>query len=173
MQKAVDQGKMTHEKMDRAREQMESSGAGMFLLIGGGAAVVFLTLMFFVVPFVLWVTAKFALKFTGNYNKMLELYGITTLIGILGSIITLLMMYGFDSMRASPGAGLLIMNSFDQSSVVHKLIASLNVFTLWQAGIVGLGIAKVSNKSSGVGMGVAFGLWAVWTIISSLLGWGS
>jgi hypothetical protein len=171
MQQSVDQGKMTQEQFDRMKDGMESSGPGMFMLIGGGGAVLAITLYFFGITLLLWLVAKFGLKFAGAYGKMLEVYGLASVIGFFGAIVTLLMMNFFNTMHATPSGSLLVMNSYDKSNFVHNLLASINIFTIWQAAVIGIGIAKVSNKSSGTGMGIVFGLWLVWVIVSSALGW--
>jgi hypothetical protein len=172
MKKAVEKGQMTQEQMDRAAEAMESSGPVMFIVIGGASAAFMIAIAFFGVSLVLWLAAKFAMKFSGSYKKVLEVYGITSLIGLLGSIITLLMMNLLDSFYARPAASLFITSAFDQNNFAHNVLASLNVFSLWETAIVGIGVAKISNKPTGTGMMVVFGLWIVWTIVSSLLGWG-
>jgi hypothetical protein len=48
----------------------------------------------------------------------------------------------------------------------------LNIFTLWESAVIGIGLAKLSGKSTGMSMGVVFGLWLIWVLISSSLGWG-
>src|SRR5207247_596596 len=86
MKKAVAEGKMTQEQYDTMSERMESSGPVMFMLIGGGSAVVIFTVVFFGATLIVWLVARFALKFTGSYGKMLEVYGLATIIGLLGAI---------------------------------------------------------------------------------------
>lgn len=170
MQKQVEEGKMTQEQFDRASTFMESPT--MFFAFGVIGSVVFISLATFGAPLVIWLAVKLLLKSPVSYKKMLELYGLTCLIGILGAIITLLLMHLFDSVHASLGGSLLVMHGFDQDNMGHKLLASLGVFSLWQTALVGLGVASVSGKPVKTGMGLAFGLWAVWVILSSLLGWG-
>jgi hypothetical protein len=172
MIKAVEKGQMTQEQMDRAAGAIESSGPVMFIVIGGVSAAFGVALAFFGVSLVLWLAAKFAMKFAGSYKKVLEIYGITTLIALLGSILALLMMNLMDSFYARPAASLFVLSGFDINNFSHNMLASLNVFTLWQTAIVGIGVAKISNKPTGTGMMVVFGLWIIWTIVSSLLGWG-
>ncbi|MBI1807093.1 MAG: YIP1 family protein [Ignavibacteria bacterium] len=170
--KAVAEGKMTQEQYDQFSERMESSGPVMFMLFGAGSQIVGLSVIFFGAGLVFWLVLKFGLKFSGSYTKMLEVLGLASVIGILGSIITLLMMNLFDSFYAGPSASLAVLGSFDPTNKVHRLLASLNVFTLWEVAVLGIGMANISRKSVNTGLGVAFGLWAVWAIVSSLLGWG-
>lgn len=172
MKKGVAEGKMTQEQYDQMSERMESTGPVMFTVIGGGTAVVFVTAIFFGATLVIWLVARFWLKFTGAYAKMLEVYGLASIIGLLGSLASVLLMNVFDSMHATPGGGLLLMSSFDQTNISHRFLASINIFTLWQVGVLGIGVAKVSRAAAGKGLGMLFSLWLVWTILSSLMGWG-
>jgi hypothetical protein len=169
MQQQVEAGKLTQEQYERATAMMESPV--MFYVFGVIGSVVFISLSFFGAPLALWLASKLILKATASYKKFLEVFGLSTLIGVLGAIVTLLMMYLFDSVHATLGGSLLVMNGFDPENMGHKLLSAVSVFGLWQTALVGIGISKVAGKSMGTGMGVAFGLWAAWAILSSLLGW--
>ncbi len=170
MQERVEKGEMTQDQMDRATEMTESSS--MVVIFGSVTALVMVTITIFGVPLILWIIVKLFLKSPVNYKKLLELYGLGSLIGILNALITLIMIYLFDSIRATPGGSLLLLSNFDYRNFLHMFIASLNIFTLWQTSVVGIGIAKVSNKSTGTGLVVSFGLWLVYVILTSLAGWG-
>ncbi|HUL43972.1 MAG TPA: YIP1 family protein [Bacteroidota bacterium] len=166
---AVSQGRMTQDQADQTMERMENSGAAMFVIFGSGIQIIIMSAVFFLGALIYWLAAKIILKFPGAYNKVLELFGVALWIGILGTIITLIMINLLNSLVASPGAGLLLLGSFDQTNKVHKLLAALNVFTLWQTGIIGYGLARICGKPTGTGLGISYGLWAVWTIISALV----
>ena len=94
------------------------------------------------------------------------------MIGWLGAVVTLLLMYVFDSLYASPGAALAVLSSYDSHNTVHKILSQLNIFSLWETAIIGIGLSKISGKSAGMGMGVSYGLWALWSIIAVTLGIG-
>ena len=172
MKKAVAEGKMTQENADRASEAMESSGPVMFIAIGGTSAVFIVAAIFFGVSLLLWLAGKYMMAMPGGYKKMLEVFGLASLIGVLGSIITLLLMNVMNSFYASPSGALLVLDSFDSANKMHRLLSSLNIFTVWEMAIVGLGMSRISGKSVGTGMGISLGLWAVWTVCSVLFGWG-
>jgi len=169
---AVADGKMTQSQYEQMSTGMESSGPLMFMLIGGGSAVVIISVFFFGLALLLWLILKLLLKASASYGKTLEVLGLASLISIAGTIVTLLLMNAFNSMHATPGASLLFMDSFDPSSMVHKTVAALNIFTIWEVIVLGIGIAKVSGKQNGVGIGIIGGLWVVWVFVSSLLGFG-
>lgn len=170
MQERVDRGQMTQEQMDAATEMMESGS--MMLITGSVAALVMTTIAMFGVPLVLSLTVKIFLKSQAGYKKLLEVYGLSMLIGILGSIITVLMIFLFSSILASPSGSLLLMDTFDHKNMAHKFLASLNFITIWQMVVLGIGVAKVSNKSISTGIGITMGLWLAWVIITLILGLG-
>lgn len=69
-------------------------------------------------------------------------------------------------MYASPGGALAVLNNFNPKNTTHRLLSSLNIFTIWQMVVVGIGLAKYAGKSSGTGIGVGVGLWIVWVLVS-------
>jgi hypothetical protein len=158
-------GKITQEQADQALEGM-SRGGGMMAAIGIVFGAITLTIVFFLTAVVFWLVGKFALKAEGGYGKYLELWGASQWIGILGGIITLLMIVAMNSLYATPSAALAVVQHFNQHDTTHRILASLNVFTLWQMIVVGIGLAKFAGKPSGTGIGVALGLWVVWVLIS-------
>ena len=168
IEKQVAAGKMTAEQADQARSRMENMG-GMFIAFGIIGSVVVIAIAFFGAALILWLAGKFALKSTAGYGKYLEMYGISNWIGILGAIVTLLMVLGLNTMYATPSAALAIYASFDPLNTTHKLLAALNVFSIWQASVIGIGMSKFANKSSLVGVGLALGLWIIWVLIQVFL----
>lgn len=166
-------GQMPQEQADRALEQMEGGG-GMMAAIGIVFGTLTLAIVFFVTALVFWLVGKFALKAEGGYGKYLELWGASQWIGALGGIITLLMIIAMNSLYASPSGALAVLQNFSRHDTTHRLLASLNIFSIWQMVVVGIGLAKFAGKPSGTGIGVALGLWVAWVLISvfALAGFG-
>lgn len=169
LQKSVDSGKITQEQADQQLQGMEKMG-GMIIVLGIIGSVVFITIMFFCATLVLWLVGKLAMGSTAGYGKNLELYGLSSWIGIVGGIITLLMVIAMGSLYASPSAGLAVLSSYDPTDDTHKILSALNIFSIWQAAVVGIGMSKLSGKPAGMGIGIAFGLWIAWVAITILLG---
>lgn len=167
IQERVDKGEITQEQMDTATEFMESGS--MMLITGSISALIMITIAVFGVPFIFWFVVKLFFKAQAGYKKLLEIYGLSTLIGILGSILTVLMIFLFNSILASPSGSLILIDSFDHKNMAHRFLASLNFFTIWQMVVLGIGVAKVSNKSINTGIGITMGLWLTWVIITLLL----
>jgi hypothetical protein len=169
IQKMVDEGKLTQEQADKAEAQAESMGA-MMIVFGIVGGVIFIAAFYFGGALFLWLANKTVLKSAVGYGKHLELYGIASWIGVLGGIVTVLMMVGLGTMAATPSGALALIGSFDPTNKLHMLLASLNIFSIWQTAVIGIGLSKFSDKQPGAGIGIAFALWIVWIALSILLG---
>jgi hypothetical protein len=168
LQERVNSGQMTQEQADQQLDGMERMG-GMMIAFGIIGTVISMSVIFFASALVLWLVGKFALKAEGGYGKYLELYGTSGWIGILGAIITLLMMVGLGSMYASPSASLAVLSEFKPTDTTHRLLSSINIFNLWQFYVLGVGLAKYSQKSIGTGVTAAAVLWIAWTLVAVFL----
>lgn len=165
LEKRVEEGKMTQAQADQAREGMEMMGSGIFIATGAVGAVVVLSAIFFGGALVFWLIVKWFFKAPLAYGKLMEVMGISLWISVLGGIISLLMMVGLGSMYAQPALSLAVYNSFDPNNTMHKLLGALNVFSIWWMIVLGIGLAKVSHKSSGAGIVASL---VVWVIVTAL-----
>ena len=169
-QKKVEKGEMTQEQSERAQEFMQSSS--MVMIFGVAGSVVVTSIMVFGAALVLWLVLKTMLKTNHKYGKALELYGLASLIGVLGVIVTIILIHLFDTIHASPGGVLLVLGSYNHDSFVHKLLASITVFGLWQTTVIGIGLAKLSGKPTADGMKISFVLWVLLVLIFAATGRG-
>ncbi|MBI5464263.1 MAG: YIP1 family protein [Ignavibacteriales bacterium] len=169
MEKLVAEGRLTQEQFDAQMDRLEGGSSSMFIIFGTIFGTIFTALFYFAGALFLWLANKFILKSAQPYGTHLELYGVASWISILGGMITLLMMVGMGSIYASPGGSLAVLSSFDATSKLHRLLSSLNIFTVWQVVVIGVGLGKFSGKSSGLSIGIAFALWAVWVVLSLFL----
>jgi hypothetical protein len=170
MEEQVQQGALTQAQADQIRERMENVGLGTFMVFGALPAVVFACLYFFGGSFFLWLTSKVVLKNAAGYMKYVELYGLAAWIGILGFLVTILMILGMGSLFASPSAALAIMSEYDPLNKTHRILSAINIFTLWQVSVVGIGLSKLSGRSVGAGIALAFSLWVLWLAVAIPLG---
>ena len=165
IQEQVRTGQMPQERGDQALEQMEGGG-GMMAAIGIVFGSLTLAVVFFVTALFFWLIGKFALKAEGGYGKYLELWGASQWISVLGGIITLLMIVSMNSVHAAPNGALAVLQNFNRLDTTHRILSSLNIFTIWQMVVVGIGLAKFAGKPSGTGIGAAMGLWVAWVLVS-------
>jgi hypothetical protein len=170
MQERVDKGEMTQAQMDQASEMMESST--MMIITGSVMSIIFVTVSIFGAPLIFWIAVKKFFKSDATYKKILETYGLAAVIAILNTIVTVLLIYLFSSIFASPGGSLLIIGNYDPKNLSHILISSMNFISIWQMIVLGIGLGIVSRKSIGAGIGLSLGLWFVWVVIIALVGIG-
>jgi hypothetical protein len=170
MQKKVEAGDMSQAQADKAAEFMNPT---MFLAAGILFGTIAMTVIVFLVPLVLTGLSKWTLQYAGGYRKMLEVYGITNVVSVAGTLVTLIMMNMLNSPHAQPGGVFLIRDVYDKNNFMHNVLASMNVFTIWQVVLVGIGIAAVSRRKTASGLLVSFGAWAVWVLCASYMGWGA
>jgi hypothetical protein len=170
LEEIVQQGRMTQQQADQIRDNMSQTGLGLFMVFGSLPILFFTAAYYFLGALFLWLAAKVIWKSPLKYGKYLEAYGIASWIGVLGGLITMGFVLGMNSMFATPSLGLLFMDSYDPFNTMHKFASAVNVFSVWQAVLTGIGISKLADKSSGAGIGVAVGLWIVWVAIGVPLG---
>jgi len=170
IQEKVASGKMTQDQADTAEKFMNSP---LFLITGMAGAAVMATVATFVLPLLLWLIVMLAMKATTNYQKMLEVYGISALISILGTIVTILLMQAMNSMRAIPSPSIFIMESYDYHNLAHRFLSSLNIFTAWQVIVLGIGVSRISNRSAAAGISATMAIWVLLLIAAALIGWGA
>jgi hypothetical protein len=170
-QQKVESGKMTVDEVEKAESVMDSMGnlLVVFGIVGGTIAA---AIYYFGAALALWLAGKFLFKASAGYLKYLELYGLATWIGVLGGIVTLAMMFAFGTMTASPSAALAVLGNYDTANSFHRLLSALNIFSIWETIIVGIGLSVFSGKSKGTGISAAFVLWALWAAATICLGLG-
>ncbi len=171
LEKGVADGSMTQQQADQAASF--TANKGMFLAFGIFGGVLFMSAIMFGAPLVLWAASKGVLKFGGGYKKILEIYGLATVIGIVGALVSVIMMTMMESMYAQPSGAFFLRDVYDQENFGHNFLAAMNVFSIWQTAVVGIGLAAVSGKKPAVGMALSFGLWLIYVVCASYLGWGA
>lgn len=168
IEQRVESGSMTREQADQATQAIESMG-GMFLVFGAIGGIFFMAVSYFGGSLVLWLTGKLGFKAPAGYSTYLGAFGLASWIGLLGAIVTTLLMVGLGSMTASAGAALLIPN-FDIMNTTHKMLGRIELFAIWQAVVTGFGFSAITGKSVVTGIVTAIVLWIIWVVASSLLG---
>jgi hypothetical protein len=165
----VKEGKLTKVEADQVESNMISMSATMIVFTVAGGVII-IPLFYFGCAFLLWLANKIIFKSSLIYIKLLELFGITTWINLLGRVFSIALMLAFGTAAATPSAALTVIGSYDSASILHRALTSLNIFSIWEVIVIGIGLGKLSGKSSSAGIIVTFGLWASLMGSSILLG---
>ncbi len=167
LQQKVENGEMTEAQRARAEEFLESSSMSFYF--GVGASVIGPPIVLFCAALGIWLFAKLALKATAGYQKWLELYGLASLIGVVGTVISLITMHLFDSIHAT-ASGSLLLSTFNPAEFSHRLLAAITLFGIWQTAVVGIGVAKIAGKPTGTTVLLVYGLWLAVVLVEAATG---
>lgn len=166
MQKQVTDGKMTQEEFERAIEFMPKPGSTMWM-VGGSvmmAFVVFASLFGFSLAY--WIIGKVAFKSVVPYMKICEVYGLSMLIMSVSTLIGMVFAVALGSIYAGANLAMMI-GDVDPLNKTHMFLVSVNLFTIWQYAVVGIGLSKLWSVSTEKGIGAALAVWLVWTLVVS------
>lgn len=149
IQKQVDDGKMEQARADEALEGMEKGfefmtrpGSLKVLHSVGGVVVGFVRVFWW--AFALWLLSLLLLRVRIPYVKALEVTGLSSLIGTLGILVTLLLQINLGRPSATPSLALGL-SDFDPSNKMHMVLGALNLVQVWMILVMGLGLARLTN----------------------------
>jgi len=172
MDKLVQQGKMSQAQEDQALQMMEKFMGPTMLAIFGSVSIVFYGFVsVFGWALVLWLAGLWWLKAPFNYLKAVEVAGLCCLITVLGMVITTLLAVILGRLYAGPSLALL-MDNFDPTNRGHLLLGAVNGINLWHAGVLAVGLAKVSGAGTGKSATVVFGFWVLVELLLIGIGLG-
>jgi hypothetical protein len=168
----VQQGKMTQAQEDQALQVMEKfMGPTMLAIIGSFGLVIYSFVSVFGWALVLWLAGRWLLKSRFDYMKVLEVAGLSSVIVALGMVITTLLAVILGRLYAGPSLALLVDN-FDPKNRGHLLLGAFNLIYLWHAGVLAVGLAKLSGAPAAKAAAVVFGFWVLIELLLIAVGLG-
>ncbi len=173
IQEQVQQGKMTQEQADAARQQMASmgeSGAGVQKVFAAVGILIIMPIMIFIIVLIYWVLVRFLGKGNITYSLMLSVMGLTLYFGVIDQILAIILQYATGNYMANLSAGIFMKP--DLTSTVYKILMNINPISIWSYYVLGIGFHRVAGISRGAGMGFAFIPWVLWVIVSAMFNLG-
>jgi hypothetical protein len=168
----VQQGKMTQAQEDQTLQVMDKfMGPRMLAALGSVGMVIYSFVSLFGWALVLWLAGRWFLKARFDYLKVLEVAGLSSIIIVLGMVIGTLLATILGRLYAGPSLALLVSN-FDPTNRVHLLLGAANVFYLWHAGVLAIGLARLSGGSTAKTLAVVFGFWMLIELLLIGIGLG-
>jgi hypothetical protein len=172
LDKQVQQGTMTQAQEDQALQVMEKfTGPTMLAILGSFGVVVSSFISIFWWALLLWLFGRWFLRARFDYLKAVEVAGLGSVIITLGLIITALLAASFGRLYATPSLALLV-SEFDPSQRVHALLGAVNVIYLWHAGVLSVGLAKLSGAPVAKAAVIVFGYWVLVELLLIAIGLG-
>ncbi len=173
LQELADSGKMSEADVAAARSRLEQINLMTLVKISGSASAVVMSFAFvFIVALVLKLTARWWLGRSLPYMQLVEVAGLSGMILVLGSVVQLLLVIIMGSIYATPGPVLLV-RDIDPQNKLHLALSSINLITLWYLGVLGLGLAKLTESRFLKAVTPLFLLWLLLRAGVILAGWAS
>jgi len=145
MDQQVKAGKMTQAQADQALAMMDKfAGPGMMTLFGSVGAVIGAFIHIFWWAFILWLMGQWFLKIKFPFIKAVEIAGLTTMILVLGAVVSVLMTVIMGKLGMTLSLALLV-DQIDFKNKTHMLLAAVNVFNFWQVAVAACGLARVTG----------------------------
>jgi hypothetical protein len=116
--------------------------------------------------------ARWLLKAQIPYMKAVEVAGLSSMIAILGGVVSLLLMVILGRMIATPSLALLL-SDFDMTNKKHYLLAAVNAFNFWMVAVMGLGLARLTGASFGRATMIVLVYWVAMSLALIALGMGN
>jgi len=143
------------------QSQIEENSALARAKLSGEVAIVGTTFLgTFWSALVLWLMGRFLLRAPFPFLKALEITGLTGMILVLSTVISTLLVFATEDTFAKPALSLLV-RDFDPTNKFHLLLSLLDVSSFWTAGVLSIGLAKLSKVSVAESAFWVFGYWIV------------
>ena len=116
----------------------------------------------------LWLGGRLFLKTRFSYLKTVEIAALTTVIPALGGVVTALLVLATGNGFARPALSLLV-GEFNPANRIHEALATINLFHIWMAAVLSIGLARLSEVPVREVAAWVFGYWIVLRIALLLL----
>lgn len=164
LEQQVKAGKMSRQDADRASAMMETmTGPTMMKVFGVFGAIFYSVMRLFWWATALWLLGRWFLRVQFGYGKAMEVAGLAGMIGVLGVLVTLLLQMSLNKPGSSPSLALLV-SEFDPKKVNHMLLAAVNIFEIWQVGVLACALSRLAAAPF---VRAAFVMFAFWMLCQS------
>jgi hypothetical protein len=116
--------------------------------------------------FVVWFIGRVFLKARFTFLKALEIVGLSSIILVLGVIVTALLIAARGDVAAHPALSLFASQSGRR---IHGVLETLNFFHLWSTGVLAIGLSRLSGAALKEAAFWVFGYWILARIALILL----
>jgi hypothetical protein len=108
----------------------------------------------------------------GGKARFAQVFSAATYSGLilsLGTILKGVLMYVQRSIHAGTSLALILPEDM-RENFLYRFLGQFDLFTLWQLGILSIGLGVIYCWKTAKSAGMVFGLWLLWALLSSILG---
>jgi len=168
----VQQGKMTQVQEDQALQMMDKVGPTMMAVFGSFVVVLIGFVSIFWWALILWLCGRWFLKAQFGYMKAVEVAGLSSVVLVLGMVLSTLLAVILGRLYVGASLALLV-DDFDPTRRVHLLLGAANAVYFWHTAVLGVGLARLSGGSTAKALMVVFTYWIVAELLLIAAGLGS
>ncbi len=161
--------RLSDEQKDQVVKNLQESNTGAKAFIGIIMTPVFLLLVLIIVSAVLLFCGNTIMGGQATFRQMLGMYAHVGLIGLPAAIVKIPIMLAQQSTHVQTSLAAVMPSEADKT-LLYKLLAKLDVFTIWEVILLVIGIAVVYRFTNRKAATLVLVLWAVWIAISLTLG---
>ncbi len=157
--KLIEERGMTQEEADRAMEM----GAKIGKIAGPITAPIGVGLYLIIFAAVLLFLGNILMGGESNFKKVFSMFTYSSMIGVLGSLISIPIMFSKKTMEVPTNLGVLL-NIEDKGSFMYHLLTKVELFTIWQLVVVSIGMAVIyrfTTKKAATGVVILYILYAL------------
>jgi len=169
-QELVAEGKMKQAEVEQAHEVTDKFMTPTFFKVIGILGAIFANgAGLFFVALVLWLLGRFVFHGQFEYMQAVEVTGLSTMIAVVGGIISMLLAVIYGDMAMTPSL-ILLVGHFDPNNKVHLLLTALNAMNIWWLAVLAIGLARLSGAGLAKAAVWVFGLWyGTWSLFVLVL----
>ncbi|MGB5896040.1 MAG: Yip1 family protein [Ignavibacteriaceae bacterium] len=161
LNKQVEEGTLSREEADQRMDMMDTFMKGPISWITTiFGALIFGSIMFFILVAIYWLFIKFLLKGEGGYSSAMVASGLTGYITIIQLIITGILSFLFGTLVKDTSLASLL--GSDKTTLVGWVFAKVDQISIWAYMVLSIGLAKMfKSESTGKYYALVFGLWII------------
>jgi hypothetical protein len=171
LQEQISKGSLTQGQADWLRAFI-TPGTPEFLTAQGIGTVVAGVATLFALALIFWQLGKSAMNYRAPFMKVVELVGMTFVIASIERCATTGLMIMSQSIYATPGLGLLVLDSAPQS-LSFLILSRFNLFTFWELGFISRGLSILLGRDFPKVLVLVGSLWLLWSVVTLLPLFGS
>lgn len=157
--------KMTQEQIDVATKAMQERMASPWRYVGIVAAPIFIVVACLLIAGVFLFSGNVLLGGEAKFKTIFSVVSWSSLIGVLAAAVNVPIMLAKQSLEEATSLSVLL-SPDDKNTFLYKLLSKVEIFTIWEIAVMGIGLAVAYKFSTGKATGIVVAWWLIYVLIS-------
>jgi hypothetical protein len=134
-----------------------------------GAIFVVMPIVYVIITAIFYLVGSVFLGGDTTFKKLLSAFTWASMIGILGIIVKLPLVFAKNNAKISLSPAL-IMPADSMDGMFYKILSNLDFFSIWYLAVFAIGFSALYKFSRTKSYITVFALWALWIVVSTVAG---